>query len=106
MSSPSRLIRQIGGHHWKVGIKTHLQQNVPRQRTFVTTTDTGWIYVVEDTPNSNNSIQLKVFYIDYQHYNINFDSDDFEPSLNNLLDNPSNNIISVVNVQTSTLSII
>ena len=64
--------------------------------------DTGWVYVVEDTPNSNNSIQLKVFYIDYQRYNINFDSDDFEESLNNLLDNPNNNIISVVNVQTST----
>tara|TARA_Y100000287_G_C14179841_1_gene334316 strand:- start:168 stop:476 length:309 start_codon:yes stop_codon:yes gene_type:complete len=102
MSSSSRLIRQIGGHHWTAGIEIHLQQNVPRQRTFVTTMDTGWVYVVEDTPNSNNSIQLKVFYIDYQRYNINFDSDDFEESLNNLLDNPNNNIISVVNVQTST----
>jgi hypothetical protein len=97
-----RLNRQIGGHHWKEGIKIHLQQNVPRQRTFVTTMETGWIYVVEDTPNSNNSMQLKVFYIDYQRYNINFASDYFESNLNNILNNPVNNIISVVNVQTST----
>ena len=102
MTTKPNLSRQLGGHHWRNGIIEHLEKGIPRTRTIVCAMDTGWIYLIEDTPNRENSIQLKVFCIDYQHYNINFDSDDFEANLNNLLDNPNNNIISVVNVQTNT----
>jgi len=102
MTSRRSLYRQIGGHHWKSGIQKHLQQTIPRERTFVYTIDSGWVYIIEDTPNQNNSLQLKTFHIDYQKYNLDFDNPDFEQRINNILDNPTYNILSVINVKTNT----
>ena len=36
------LVRIDGGHHWKNGIKEHLTQTYPRQRTIVCSYYTGW----------------------------------------------------------------
>tara|TARA_B100001250_G_C19738038_1_gene761721 strand:- start:306 stop:608 length:303 start_codon:yes stop_codon:yes gene_type:complete len=92
------LYRQLGGHHWKNGIREHLNQTYPRPRTIVSSYYTGWNYIIEDTPNSSCNLQLKTFYIDYSNNNIDFESPDFEQQLNQYIDT---NPLSVLNVRTN-----
>ena len=93
------IFRQLGGHHWKNGIREHLNQRYPRQRTIVCSYNTGWNYIIEDSPNSSRYLQLKTFYIVYNNNNnIDFESPDFEQQLNQYIDT---NPLSVLNVRTS-----
>lgn len=91
------IFRQLGDHNWKNGIREHLNQTYPRQRTIVSTYYTGWNYIIEDTPNSSRYLQLKTFYIDYTNNNIDFESPYFEQQLNQYIDT---NPVSVLNVRT------
>lgn len=95
---PAPLYRQLGGHHWKKGIFYHLQKDYPRERTIVCSYFNGWNYVIEDTPNNSDELQLKTFHINYKNNNIDFESNNFIQQLNQYIDT---NPLSVLNVRTS-----
>ncbi len=97
--NPAQLYRQLGGNHWKNGIIEHLKQQFPRERTIVCSYFNGWNYVIEDTPNNPQSLQLKTYHINYNNNNLHFESDNFIYQLNEYIDT---NPLSVINVRTAT----
>jgi hypothetical protein len=92
------LVRQIGRNKWNDAITYHLNKTYPRSRTVVEYHLTGWLYVIQDSPNNCESLQLKSYFIN--NIILDIDSPTFGQDVNDLLDN--NNILAVTNVSVST----